>query len=244
MDDSLRTQRDVALAHLERLIERGRQIADRLETTPDSAVDIRAWQQDCATAINELSGGSKAHWLSRAFSQAFLVRPSGGGVVIEASAAEIVDRLLAVLAQASASLASIDPVDAAAVAAPPPPALRRFDFVHTPELRPVLEQAYADSGRALEAGDAHRAFITSCSILEAIITDAIARTHDDVGAWSFEARIAAAENARLIRAGCARLPAPARTYRDLAPDVTVSERDARLVRQVLHVVMRDLDPGR
>jgi hypothetical protein len=243
MDDVLRTQRDVALAHLERLIARGRQIADRLKTTPDSAVDIRAWQQDCATAINELSGGSKAHWLSRAFSQAFLVRPSSGGVVIEASAAEIVDRLLAVLAQASASLAGMDPVDAAAVAAPPP-APRRFDFVHTPELRPVLEQAYADSGRALEAGDAHRAFITSCSILEAIITDAIARTRDDVGTWSFEARIAAAETAGLIRGGCARLPAAARTYRDLAPDVTVSERDAKLVRQVLHVVMRDLDPGR
>jgi hypothetical protein len=36
----------------------------------------------------------------------------------------------------------------------------------------------------------------------------------------------------------------ARTYRDLPPDVTISERDAKLVRQVFHVVMRDLDPGR
>jgi len=244
MDDSLQTQRDVALAHLNRLIARGRQIADRLKTIQDSAVDIRAWQQDCATAINELSGGSKAHWLSRAFSQAFLVRPADGGVVIEASAADIVDRLLAVLAQAAASLTTMDPVDAAAVAATAAPAPRRFDFVHTAELRGVLEQAYADSGRALEAGDVHRAFITSCVILEAIITDAIARTRDDVAAWPFEARIAAAETAGLIRGGCARLPAVARTYRDLAPDVTVSERDAKLVRQVLHVVMRDLDPGR
>jgi hypothetical protein len=40
-------------------------------------------------------------------------------------------------------------------------------------------------------------------------------------------------------------------YRDLTdvdgvlrPDVTVSEREARLAGQVLHVVMRDLDPGR
>ncbi|OLC77642.1 MAG: hypothetical protein AUH72_17295 [Acidobacteria bacterium 13_1_40CM_4_65_8] len=155
MDDSLQTQRDVALAHLKRLIARGRQIADRLKTIQDSAVDIRAWQQDVATAINELSGGSKAHWLSRAFSQAFLVRPADGGVVIEASAADIVDRLLAVLAQAAASLTTMDPVDAAAVAATAAPAPRRFDFVHTPELRGVLEQAYADSGRALEAGDVH-----------------------------------------------------------------------------------------
>ena len=34
---------------------------------------------------------------------------------------------------------------------PPPP--RRFDFVHDPELRPVLEQAYTDSRRALDQGD-------------------------------------------------------------------------------------------
>ena len=244
MDDTLRTQRETALAHLERLAGRGRQIADRLETTSDSAVDIRAWQQDCAAAINELSGGSKAHWLSRAFSGAFLVGPAAGGVVdvvLEASAAEIVGRLLAVLAQARASLAGMDPGETPAFAASAP---RRFDFVRTAELRPVLEQAHVDSGRALEAGDFHRAFITSCSILEAIITDAIARTHDDVGAWSFDARIAAAESAGLIRGGCARLPAVARAYRDLAPDVTISERDAKLARQVLNVVLRDLDPGR
>ena len=245
MDGSLRTPRDVALAHLERLTARGREIAERLKTTPDSAVDIRAWQQDCASAINELSGGSKAHWLSRAFSQAFLVRPSAGGVVdvvLEASAAEIVDRLLGVLAQASASLAGMSPGDAVESAATPAP--RRFDFVHTPELRSVLEHAYVESGRALEAGDFHRALITSCSILEAVITDAIALTHDDVGAWSFEARIAAAERAALIRGGCARLPAVARTYRDLEAGVTISERDAKLARQVLNVVLRDLDPGR
>ena len=31
---------------------------------------------------------------------------------------------------------------------------------------------------------------------------------------------------------------------DLRPDVTISEREARLAGQVLRVVMRDLDPGR
>jgi hypothetical protein len=68
---------------------------------------------------------------------------------------------------------------------------------------------------------------------------------------SFEMRIAAAENAGLIRGGYARLPPVARTYRDLTdangelrPDASVSERDARVAGQVLLVVMRDLDPGR
>ena len=68
---------------------------------------------------------------------------------------------------------------------------------------------------------------------------------------TFDSRIAAAEGAGLIRGGCARLPPVARSYRDLTdaggelrPDRTVSEREARLASQVLHVVMRDLDPGR
>jgi len=54
-----------------------------------------------------------------------------------------------------------------------------------------------------------------------------------------------------IRNGCARLPSVARTYRengeaddDSGTKATVSERDARQAGQVLHVVMRDLDPGR
>jgi hypothetical protein len=246
MDETLRSQRDTALAYLDRLTRRGREIAERLKTTPDSAVDIRAWQQECAAAINELSGGSKAHWLSRAFSQAFLVRPTAGGIVVEASAAEIVDRLLAVLAQARVSLAGMgaERADSAYSGAPVEPAPRRFDFVRDAALRPVLEQAYVESARALEADDAHHAFITACSILEAILTDALAPTHDDVAEWSFDARIAAAESAGLIRGGCARLPAVARTYRELPADVAISERDAKLARQVLHVVMRDLDPGR
>jgi hypothetical protein len=69
--------------------------------------------------------------------------------------------------------------------------------------------------------------------------------------WSFETRLAVAESAGLIRSGCARLPAVARTYRDHADvdgengtQATVSERDARQAGQVLKVIMRDLDPGR
>ena len=68
---------------------------------------------------------------------------------------------------------------------------------------------------------------------------------------SFDARIRAAERQGLIRSGCARLPPVARAYRDLTdadgqlrPEVSVSERDARVTTQVLHVVIRDLDPGR
>jgi hypothetical protein len=55
----------------------------------------------------------------------------------------------------------------------------------------------------------------------------------------------------VIRSGCARLPATARNYRDrVSSDSegvgqgTVSESDARRTGQVLHVIMRDLDPGR
>jgi len=62
---------------------------------------------------------------------------------------------------------------------------------------------------------------------------------------SFESRITAAEKRGLIRGGCARLPPVARAYRDVAEsDVEVSVHEAKVVRQVLHVVMRDLDPGR
>src|SRR2546425_5081158 len=251
MDDSLQTQRDVALAHLNRLIARGRQIADRLRTIQDSAVDIRAWQQDCAAAINQLSGGSKAHWLARAYSGAFLVRSPQGGVVVEADATEIVDRILGVLAQGATSLSHMDDVVASAGAAPRP---RQFEFVHNAELRPVLEQTFADSRAAFARGEFGLALILSCSVIDALLTDALhhARVRaQDAPTWSFETRIAAAEQAGLIRGGCARLPPSARTYRDLTDadgdlraDAAVSEREARLAGQVLRVVMRDLDPGR
>src|SRR4029077_9335348 len=77
MDETLRHQRDTSLGQLERLMQRGRQI--RAARSVDAT---RAWQQECAAAINQLSGGSKAHWLARAFSGAFLVRAADGGVVV------------------------------------------------------------------------------------------------------------------------------------------------------------------
>jgi hypothetical protein len=259
MADSLRAQRDFALRQLDDLMRRGRELRDALAANASDAASLaaaRAWQHASAAAIHQLAGGSKAHWLSRAFSSALLIRSTGGGAVAEANVGEIVGRILDVLQQAGASLVSIDDVTAASSTAQP--ATRRFEFVHSSPLRPILEQAFVDSGLALATGDFARSLMTSCGILEAIITDALEGARVDVAPgeqiadWSFERRIAVAEKAGLIRGGCARLPASARAYRDVA-DVggasgsampTISEREAKISRQVLHVVMRDLDPGR
>src|SRR6266576_2329260 len=237
MDESLRAQIETYLSHLDGLIRRGRQLRDTLATGAGSTwsppengpssksaiVATRVWQEDCGVTINQLSGGSKAHWLARSFSEAFLMRSAAGSAVEGAAPA---------------------------------------DFVHNLELRPVVEQAYTDSRRALEQQQYDLALLTSCGILEAIVTDALehkglgALTTSDTPAgkisdWPFEARLAVAERTGLIRSGCARLPLVARTYRNLTDangeshsKATVSESDARRTGQVLHVVMRDLDPGR
>jgi hypothetical protein len=265
MDDNLLHQRDTALREIETLIERGCQI--RAVGSVDAT---RAWQRDCAAAVNQLSGGSKAHWLARAYSEAFLVRSARGGVVVEADAGEIVDRILDVLAQGAASLSRMDDVAAASTGAPPRP--RRFEFVRHAELRPVLERAFDDSRDAFERGEFALALVLSCSVIESLLTDALSggsgqraagsgQPAGDSGqpaggsgqpaAGSFDARIEAAERVGLIRGGCARLPAVARAYHDLTDEagelragVHVTEREARLAGQVLRVVMRDLDPGR
>jgi hypothetical protein len=273
MDENLRAQIETYLSHLDGLMRRGRELRDTLATdssNPSAIAATRAWQEDCGVTINQLSGGSKAHWLARSFSEAFLMRSAAGHAVEGAAPAEIVQRLLGVLEQAVATLSGMDggkgpgftAYSSASSEAPPP---RRFEFVHNPELRPVLEQAYIDSRRVLEEGNYDLALRTSCGILEAIVTDALEHkglsalattrapaaqlAEGKIADWSFETRLAVAEGAGLIRSGCARLPAVARTYRDYTdadggPKTTVSERDARVAGQVLHVVMRDLDPGR
>lgn len=260
MEESLRTQIETYQSHLDGLIRRGRQLYETLAADPSDLSAIaaaRAWHEDCGVTVNQLSGGSKAHWLARSFSGAFLMRSADGLAIEGAPPAEIVKRLINVLEQAVASLSQTDdaPVISASSAQPPP---HRFDFVHNPELRPVLEQAYTDSRRALEQQDYDLALHTSCGILEAIVTDALeckgssavaasGAPAGKIADWSFDTRLAVAERAGLIRGGCARLPAAARTYRDQADGgakVAVSERDARLAGQVLRVVMRDLDPGR
>jgi hypothetical protein len=266
MDLSVQAQIETYLTHLGNLIRRGRELIAAMETDPQNGapiVSIRAWQEDCGVTINQLSGGSKAHWLARSFSQAFLLRSAAGIAVDGAPPAEIVQRLIDVLEQAVATLSGMDGSNgsAAALSQAPPP--HRFDFVHNPELRPVLEEAYADCRRALEQADYDMALRTTCGILEAIVTDALehhgltalAATGAPAGKiadWSFNTRLAVAERAGLIRGGCARLPSIARSYRDHAdsdPGKTesesiVSEREARTAGQVLHVIIRDLDPGR
>jgi hypothetical protein len=268
MDENLRTPIETYLSHLDGLIRRGRQLCITLDTEPSPPSEIaagRAWQEDCGVTVNRLSGGSKSHWLARAFSAAFLMRSADGRAAEGAAPVEIVKRLLDVLDQAVATLAGMNDrpgVSGSATAfisSEPPPA-RRFEFVHNPELRPVVEQAYIDSRRALEQKDYEMALRTSCGILEAIVTDALEYQMPialaDSGApaggitdWTFDDRLAVAERIGLIRSECARLPAVARGYRnhtddESVPKPTVSERDARQTGQVLHVVMRDLDPGR
>jgi hypothetical protein len=264
MDENLRAQIDSNLLHLDGLIRRGRQLRERLtanRSDKSALVANRAWQQDCGVAINQLSGGSKAHWLARAFSEAFLLRTKSGQVIETVAPAEIVERLVAVLQQAIASLSRMQDGQSASSAPAPAPLPRRFEFVHNAEIRPVLEQAYTDSRDALEFGRYDAAMINSCGILESIVTDALEHAGLDslsaagvppgkISDWTFSDRLSVAERARIIRGGCARLPEIARKYRDLTdadgnPQLTtVTEQDARRATQVLHVVMRDLDPGR
>jgi len=245
------------------LIRRGRQLRETLAADPSSKsalVANRAWQQDCGVAINQLSGGSKAHWLARSFSEAFLMRTTSGQVIEAVAPAEIVERLVGVLDQAVTSLSRMGDGEAASTSPVAAPLPHRFDFVHNVELRPVLEQTYTDSRDALEQGRYGVALINSSGILEAIVTDALEHKGLDTMAsagvpagkisdWSFDDRLGVAERAGVIRGGCARLPEIARRYREIAdadgnPQLTISERDARRTTQVLHVVMRDLDPGR
>lgn len=269
MDESVQAQIETQLSHLDGLIRRGRQILDKLANGASSPVvmaETRAWQEHCGATINQLSGGSKAHWLARSFSNAFLMRAEDGRAAEGVPATEIVKRLLDVLGQAVGSLSGMAegvPSGGASWGASADTAVRRrFEFVHRPELRAVVEQAYADSRQALEQHEYDVALRTSCGVLEAIVTDALEHKGvqalansgapaGKIGDWPFETRLVVAEKAGLIRGGCARLPEIARTYREHSEadgqsgmKSAVSESDARRTGQVLNVVIRDLDPGR
>jgi len=243
--EELQAQREYALVQLAKLERRGVDLHEALTAGSGDERQrpaVGLWQQDCAAAIHQLAGGSKAHWLSRAFSDALLIRAIDGGAVVEADPKQIVLRIVDVLARARHSLSDIDQVALASAAAPPP---HRFEFVHNAGLRPVLERALDDSARAFEERDFTRSLVTSCSILESILTDALEQSGCSVSDCGFDQRIAAAEQAGLIRGGCARLPHVARAYRDVdSTSMIVTAREAKVARQVLHVVMRDLNPGR
>src|SRR5207237_1947234 len=116
-------------------------LLDTLRRAPDDPAAFagaRIWQHDCEAAVADLSGGSKSHWLARAYSDALLVRANG--LALErADVADIVDRIVGVLAQAVRSLTEVRDAPRAPAEQPAP---HRFDFVHDRELRPVLEDAY------------------------------------------------------------------------------------------------------
>jgi len=259
MDQNLQAQIDTYLSRLHQLIRRGRDLQGLLEADPSdtfATTTTRVWQQDCGVQVNELSGGSKAHWLARAFSEAFLLRSESGSALEEVAPTEIIQRLIGVLERALETLSqnSESSIVAASKNVPSP---RRFDFVHNPELRPVVEQAYSDSRRAFEHGLYELALQTSCGILEAIVTDALEHKGlnalsasgapaENIADWTFQTRLTVAERAGLIRSGWARLPERAWTYRNLSENraIAPTERDARIAGQVLNVIIRDLNPGR
>ena len=126
MDENLRAQIDSSLSQLDALIRRGRRICDSLAVDPgdkSALVANRGWQQDVGMLVHQLSGGSKGHWLSRAFSEAFLMRAALGESVDTVQPAEIAVRLVAVLDQAVHSLTRLRgseaPIQQASVAPPP-----------------------------------------------------------------------------------------------------------------------------
>src|ERR1039458_3716965 len=84
MDESLRSQIETYLSHLSGLIRRGRELEEALASDPSDPSAIaaaRRWHEDCGVTINQLSGGSKAHWLARSFSEAFLMRSANGHAI-------------------------------------------------------------------------------------------------------------------------------------------------------------------
>jgi hypothetical protein len=253
--ESLKGPVQSSLTQLHALIRRGQELLDLLARDSTNAAAVsstRIWQEQCGAAIHQLSGGSKAHWLARAFSEAFLMRSVSGQALEKTPPEKIVERLLSVLQQAVASLLNTENPPMVTTTMEPTP--RRFEFVHNAELRPVLEQAYAESRQALEQGEFETALRTSCGILEAMVTDALEQKElnaladfavpaGKVSGWDFETRLAVAEKAGLIRGGWVRLTEAARKYRE-TEELQVGEQDARRASQVLNVIMRDLNPGR
>ena len=93
MNENLQAQIETYLSRLDALICRGRQLRDVLASDPSNGSALtatRVWQEDCGATINQLSGGSKAHWLARSFSEAFLMRSAAGHAVEGATPVEIV----------------------------------------------------------------------------------------------------------------------------------------------------------
>ena len=235
MDESVQAQIETQLSHLDGLIQRGRQILDRLANGASSPVvmaETRAWQEHCGATINQLSGGSKAHWLARSFSNAFLMRIADGRAAEGIAPEEIVKRLLDVLGQAVISLSGMSEAFSLAELRRHYRARQRIRLCVAgsslfiglscgllwSRLMPIADELSSNMNTTWRLR-------TSCGVLEAIVTDALEHKGvqalaiagapaGKIGDWPFETRLAVAEKAGLIRGGCARLPAIARTYRE------------------------------
>src|SRR5258706_3503200 len=138
MDESLRSQVENYLSHLDGLIRRGCQLREALRKDPSSKsiiAALRVWQEDCGVTINQLSGGSKAHWLARSFSEAFLMRSTAGTAVEGAAPDENVQRPIYFLEQDVSSLTGKGdgPILFSSSQGPPPPP---FYFLSHPQNRP------------------------------------------------------------------------------------------------------------
>ncbi len=205
---------------IEHLRSEGRRLRASLARSRGAAnlALLSIWQRDCAAAISDLSGGVKAHWLARAFSNALLVPNTGTEA---ADVTTITVRILDVLERADASLAQATPEGMSLADSTPAAQRPRFTFIRNEELRASLERAYLDGRAAFTRGEFALALITYCSILETVITDALERNKLEgsalptwpagpVSDWSFSTRIEIAERARLVSGGCARLPGVAR----------------------------------
>jgi len=242
------------------LADEGRRLAGLIRADPGATgpmAEARHWQRACESMVARLSGGSKAHWLARAFSEAFLVPVAAGSSATAAGVPErvpvdrIVERIVVVLERAAASLSQPGAAPGSELR-PTEPRAPRYQVVADPTLRSQLEDADAEGERAFDEGAFGLALVCWSSVIEALITYALERATDTpVADWPFAERIAAAERARLVSGACARLPATARTYRDLLdadgelrPGVGISDRDARTVRQVLTALRHDLAQGR
>ena len=67
MGSSARAQVETYRARLDNLIHLGRELCEVLAVdpaNPSAVASVRAWQRECGVVVNELSGGSKAHWLA------------------------------------------------------------------------------------------------------------------------------------------------------------------------------------
>jgi hypothetical protein len=265
IDETFAAQVRLYQHRLDHLIADGARLGGEIAAAPGSPgiePGLAAWQRECAATVSQLSGGSKAHWLSRAYSEAFLVSAAGegsqdGAVVTSVTPDALVRRIVAVLRQARTSLDHLAE-DPGRPPAAPALSSRRFDFVAHAPLRARLEQVYRESQAAFDRREYGLALVGASSLLDAIITDALGQdcgtadaTAGSLADLSFGERIAAAEAAQLVSAACRRLPAAARAYPslldaagDLRPDADISEHDARMSLQVLRVIMRDRAPGR